>query len=107
MAKRVDSPPAPPQVPELALSAASGEAMSAGSASVWLTDTIIMSFNVEAFGNLTRCDTFTWHGYLEAHRLRRAYFKQHGATSTDHGHVSAQTVDLPQADAPVRSGAKT
>jgi len=36
---------------------------------------------------------------LEAHRLRRAYFKQHGATSTDHGHVSAQTVDLPQADA--------
>jgi glucuronate isomerase len=55
--------------------------------------------NIEAFGNITRCDTFTWHGYLEAHRLRRAYFKQHGATSTDHGHVSAQTVDLPQADA--------
>ena len=55
--------------------------------------------NLEAFGNITRCDTFTWHGYLEAHRLRRAYFKQHGATSTDHGHVSAQTVDLPQADA--------
>ena len=55
--------------------------------------------NIETFGNITRCDTFTWHGYLEAHRLRRAYFKQHGATSTDHGHVSAQTVDLPQADA--------
>ena len=55
--------------------------------------------NIEAFGNITRCDTFTWHGYLEAHRLRRAYFKQHGATSTDHGHPSAQTVDLPQADA--------
>src|SRR5438128_4612934 len=55
--------------------------------------------NIEAFGNITRCDTFTWHGYLEAHRLRRAYFKQHGATSTDHGHVSAQTIDLPQADA--------
>src|SRR2546423_5438250 len=55
--------------------------------------------NLETFGNLTRCDTFSWHGYLEAHRLRRAYFKQHGATSTDPGHVSAQTVDLPQADA--------
>jgi glucuronate isomerase len=55
--------------------------------------------NIEAFGNIARCDTFTWHGYLEAHRLRRAYFKQHGATSTDHGHPSAQTVDLPQADA--------
>ena len=55
--------------------------------------------NLEKFGDLTRCDTFTWHGYLEAHRLRRAYFKQHGATSTDHGHPTAQTVDLPQADA--------
>ena len=50
--------------------------------------------NLEAFGTLTRCDTLSWHGYLEAHRQRRAYFKQHGATSTDHGHVSAQTVDL-------------
>jgi len=55
--------------------------------------------NLETFGTITRCDTHTWHGYLEAHRLRRAYFKQHGATSTDHGHVSAQTVDLAQTDA--------
>ena len=55
--------------------------------------------NLEKFGDITRCDTFSWHGYLEAHRLRRAFFKQHGATSTDHGHVSAQTVDLAQADA--------
>ena len=55
--------------------------------------------NLQTFGDLTRCDTFSWHGYLEAHRLRRAYFKQHGATSTDHGHLTAQTVDLAQADA--------
>ena len=55
--------------------------------------------NIEKFGALTGCDTLTWRGYLEAHRLRRAFFKQHGATSTDHGHRSAQTMDLPQADA--------
>jgi glucuronate isomerase len=55
--------------------------------------------NLDKFGELTRCDTRSWHGYLEAHRLRRAYFKEHGATSTDHGHLTAQTIDLPQADA--------
>src|SRR6185436_15373276 len=55
--------------------------------------------NLEKFGNLTRCDTSSWAGYLEAHRQRRIYFKQHGATSTDHGHLTAQTVDLAQADA--------
>src|SRR5947209_539918 len=55
--------------------------------------------NLEKLGELTRCDTLSWHGYLEAHRQRRAYFKEHGATSTDHGHLTAQTVDLAQADA--------
>ncbi len=55
--------------------------------------------NVEKFGDITRCDTFSWHGYLEAHRQRRDFFKRYGATSTDHGHLSAQTMDLPQADA--------
>jgi glucuronate isomerase len=50
--------------------------------------------NLDRLGDITRCDTHSWHGYLEAHRLRRAYFKEHGATSTDHGHPSAQTVDL-------------
>ena len=38
-------------------------------------------------------------GYLEAHRVRRAYFRERGATSTDHGHPSARTANLPQADA--------
>jgi len=55
--------------------------------------------NLQKFGDLTRCDTFSWHGYLEAHRARRDFFKQHGATSTDHGHLTAQTVDLAQSDA--------
>lgn len=55
--------------------------------------------NVEQLGALTKCDTTTWQGYLEAHRVRRAFFKSYGATSTDHGHATARTEDLPQADA--------
>src|SRR5204863_37912 len=33
-------------------------------------------------------------GYLAAHRHRRAFFASMGATSTDHGHPSANTEDL-------------
>jgi glucuronate isomerase len=50
--------------------------------------------NLAHFGELTGEDTFTWRGYLAAHRLRRAFFAAHGATSTDHGHPTAQTADL-------------
>lgn len=45
-------------------------------------------------GELTGQDTMTWQGYLEAHRVRRAFFKEMGATATDHGHPTAQTADL-------------
>ncbi len=38
--------------------------------------------------------TMSWEGYLEAHRIRRAYFKARGATSTDHGHPTARTENL-------------
>ena len=57
--------------------------------------------NVAAFGDLTGEDTSTWRGYLAAHRARRAFFKTHGATASDHGHPSARTADLaePQAEA--------
>ncbi len=55
--------------------------------------------NIEKFGELTGCDTTTWEGYLEAHRVRRAFFKDHGATSSDHGHATARTADLPQDEA--------
>jgi glucuronate isomerase len=55
--------------------------------------------NVARLGELTGCDTSTWEGYLEAHRKRRAFFKQWGATSSDHGHPTARTEDLPQAEA--------
>lgn len=55
--------------------------------------------NLVRFGELTGCDTASWRGYLEAHRQRRAFFRDHGATSTDHGHPSARTMDLSKADA--------
>jgi glucuronate isomerase len=54
--------------------------------------------NVLALGELTGCDSSRWEGYLEAHRRRRAFFKAHGATSTDHGHPTARTADLSHAD---------
>jgi len=55
--------------------------------------------NLERFCEITGCDTDTWDGYLEAHRDRRAYFKQRGATSSDHGHPTAQTCDLSPGEA--------
>ena len=55
--------------------------------------------NVALLGEQTGFDTATWDGYLDAHRARRAFFKNHGATSSDHGHATARTEDLAQADA--------
>ena len=55
--------------------------------------------NVALMGKQTGFDTTTWAGYLDSHRARRAFFIEHGATSSDHGHASARTEDLPQADA--------
>nr|WP_194304073.1 glucuronate isomerase [Chthonobacter albigriseus] len=55
--------------------------------------------NLARFGEITGCDVATYAGYLEAHRVRRAFFKSFGATSTDHGHISARTADLSRIDA--------
>ncbi|BCH28695.1 uronate isomerase [Mesorhizobium sp. L-8-10] len=55
--------------------------------------------NLDAFGEITGCDTGTWKGYLDAHRTRRAFFRQHGATASDHGHPTADTADLSAVDA--------
>ena len=55
--------------------------------------------NVARFGEITGCDTADWDGYLEAHRQRRGFFKAHGATSSDHGHATARTENLPRAEA--------
>ncbi len=48
---------------------------------------------------LTQEDTGSYSGYLAALRNRRAYFASMGATSTDHGHPTAQTADLTDRDA--------
>lgn len=50
--------------------------------------------SLESFGNFTGEDVFSWHGYLNAHRKRRADFIALGATSSDHGHPSASTANL-------------
>jgi glucuronate isomerase len=55
--------------------------------------------NVRDFGALTGEDTMTWAGYLAAHRTRRAFFREHGAAATDHGHPSAHTAHLDAAAA--------
>lgn len=55
--------------------------------------------NIEVFGTLTGEATTTWTGYLNAHRKRRAFFKEHGATASDHGHATARTENLSAGDA--------
>ncbi|HEX2101437.1 MAG TPA: glucuronate isomerase, partial [Candidatus Synoicihabitans sp.] len=55
--------------------------------------------SLERFAELTGEDVHSWNGYLNAHRKRRADFAKAGATSTDHGHPTAATADLSEADA--------
>ena len=54
--------------------------------------------NVRRLGEITGENTVRWNGYLAAHRNRRAFFKTMGATSTDHGHPTARTCDLGEAE---------
>jgi len=54
--------------------------------------------NVARLGELAGEDVSRWSGYLAAHRKRRAFFQTMGATSTDHGHPTAQTSDLAEGD---------
>ncbi len=55
--------------------------------------------NLAELGEKTGEDTLTWDGYLKALRKARARFKTLGCTATDHGHPTAQTADLPKAEA--------
>ncbi|NCU12358.1 MAG: glucuronate isomerase, partial [Sphingomonadaceae bacterium] len=55
--------------------------------------------NLKTFSELTGEDCHNWSGYLAAHRQRRAFFAAMGATSTDHGHPTAQTANLSAAEA--------
>ena len=57
------------------------------------------SENLDRLGEITGADTGNWKGYLDAHRARRAFFKSFGATSSDHGHPTAETANLPDAAA--------
>ena len=54
---------------------------------------------LKLFAELTGEDVHSWKGYLAAHRQRRDFFKTMGATSTDHGHPTAQTANLSNSDA--------
>jgi glucuronate isomerase len=55
--------------------------------------------NLKKLGEASGEDVSNWKGYLAALRSRRAFFKKNGATATDHGHLTAQTADLPLAEA--------
>ena len=55
--------------------------------------------NLTSFGELTGEDVSTYAGYLRSHENRRAYFRAAGATSTDHGHPTPFTADLPREQA--------
>lgn len=46
------------------------------------------------FGEITGEDAATWKGLIAAHAARRAFFRAHGATATDHGVPDALTLDL-------------
>jgi glucuronate isomerase len=50
-------------------------------------------------GDLTGEDVMSRKGYLRALENRRAWFRQHGATATDHGPPTAQTADISTSDA--------
>lgn len=55
--------------------------------------------NLDVFSELSGKDARSYDGYLAAHRERRSFFAQMGATSTDHGHPTARTADLSDSEA--------
>jgi glucuronate isomerase len=55
--------------------------------------------NLVRLGAMTGEDTTTWRGYLAALGARRRFFKQQGATATDHGHPTAATTNLSRSEA--------
>src|SRR5690606_9095939 len=54
---------------------------------------------VERLGEVADQDTGTYAGWVAAMEARRAYFKDHGAVSTDHSHDDVGTAPLEDADA--------
>jgi len=54
---------------------------------------------LDALARVSGISTTTYRGYIAALESRRAAFKQLGATATDHGHRSPQTLDLSDREA--------
>jgi glucuronate isomerase len=54
--------------------------------------------NLRKLGEITGEDVLSYRGYLAAHRKRRRFFIEMGATASDHGHPTARTADLPEAE---------
>jgi glucuronate isomerase len=55
--------------------------------------------NIAKLGEQTGEDTSMWVGYLNALRATRLRFRELGCTATDHGHPTARTANLSQAEA--------
>jgi glucuronate isomerase len=55
--------------------------------------------NIAELGERTTEDTGAWRGYLNALRITRLRFHELGSTATDHGHPTARTANLSQAEA--------
>lgn len=55
--------------------------------------------NIKKLAEQTGQDTQSWQGYLQALRIRRQFFRDHGATATDHGHPTAKTANLSETEA--------
>ena len=55
--------------------------------------------NVAKLGERYGEDAASWDGYLRSLRAARLFFRQQGATATDHGHPTPRTAALSKADA--------
>ena len=53
------------------------------------------NISVDNLAEVSGIDTGDFAGYIAALENRRAYFKEHGAVSSDHGHLDAGTAILP------------
>ncbi|MBT3427048.1 MAG: glucuronate isomerase [Gammaproteobacteria bacterium] len=54
--------------------------------------------NLSTLASITGKDTSSYSQYLEALSVRRAFFKAHGATASDHGHPTAGTANLSRSE---------
>lgn len=65
-----------------------------------VTDPALPGFaqNLMTLGDLTGENVTLWSGMIAAHAARRAFFREHGATATDHGVPDALTADLGPAE---------